>query len=106
MRFYLGTYTSSVGRACCCELRGDNGMRVLQRVPQNPTYAIANARHDRLFCVSKRLRRGNGGSAASFALRGAPVLLSRQNALGEGRVTCAFRPTSGFCIWPIIPPAA
>ena len=110
MRFYLGTYTRLGGPGvACCELRGDNGMRVLSSAClENPTYAIANARHDRLFCVSSAPASGERAERGVFrAERGQNGAgLSRQNALGKGRVTCAFRPTSGFCIWPIIPPAA
>ena len=100
MRFYLGTYTRLGGPGVACgELRGDNGMRVLSSAClENPTYAIANARHDRLFCVSSAPASGEtGGSAASFALSGGEMaLLSRQNALGEGPCHLCLSPDERF----------
>ena len=88
MLFYLGTYTQRGGAGVLgCELGAENAMRVIGSVfLKDPTYVIANARRDRLFCVCEAPAEGEeGGSAASFSLgeNGAPVLLSRQNAWAE-----------------------
>lgn len=101
MLFYLGTYTQRGGAGVLgCELGAENAMRVIGSVfLKDPTYVIANARRDRLFCVCEAPAEGEeGGSAASFSLGedGAPVLLSRQNAVGRGPCHLCLSPDERF----------
>lgn len=89
MLFYLGTYTQRGGAGVLgCELGAENAMRVIGSVfLKDPTYVIANARRDRLFCVCEARRKAEGRRQRGFFLAGGrrrAVLLSRQNAVGRG----------------------
>ena len=102
MLFYLGTYTQRGGVGVLgCELGAENAMRVIGSVfLKDPTYVIANARRDRLFCVCEAPAEGEeGGSAASFSLGETARLccFPGKTRWAGGPVTCASRRMSGFC---------
>lgn len=72
MLFYLGTYTQRGGAGVLgCELGAENAMRVIGSVfLKDPTYVIANARRDRLFCVCEAPAEGRRRRQRGFFLAG------------------------------------